>query len=148
MYLTLCNPIDHSKPGSCVLHYHPEFAQIHVPRVSDATDICVSLEYDILSSEQPDLSSVTCLQYTPHFFVPFAAKLSHPHTPCPQGLSSHPAVTHSLGFLSQPFCSRCPVKITITDMAKSDLSSPPPPPLGNAGHSREPPPACPLFIGF
>ena len=28
--LTLCDPMDCSKPGSSVLHYLPEFAQIHV----------------------------------------------------------------------------------------------------------------------
>ena len=34
--LTLCNPMDCSLPGSPVLHYLPEFAQIHVCWVSDA----------------------------------------------------------------------------------------------------------------
>ena len=34
--LTLCHPMDCSTPGSPVLHYHPEFAQIHVHRVDDA----------------------------------------------------------------------------------------------------------------
>ena len=28
--LTVCNPMDCSTPGSTVLHYLPEFAQIHV----------------------------------------------------------------------------------------------------------------------
>ena len=28
--LTLCDPIDYSTPGFPVLHYLPEFAQIHV----------------------------------------------------------------------------------------------------------------------
>ena len=28
--LTLCNPVDYSIPGASVLHYLPEFAQIHV----------------------------------------------------------------------------------------------------------------------
>ena len=31
---TLCDPMDCSVPGSPVLHYLPEFAQIHVHRVS------------------------------------------------------------------------------------------------------------------
>ena len=35
-YLTLCNPMDCSTLGFPVLHYLPEFAQIHVHRVSDA----------------------------------------------------------------------------------------------------------------
>ena len=34
--LTLCNPVDCSKPGSSVLHSLLEFAQIHVQRVDDA----------------------------------------------------------------------------------------------------------------
>ena len=34
--LTLCNPIDCSTPGSSVLHYLPEFAQIHVHWTGDA----------------------------------------------------------------------------------------------------------------
>ena len=34
--LTLCDPMDCSMPGSSVLHYLPEFAQIHVHWVSDA----------------------------------------------------------------------------------------------------------------
>ena len=34
--LTLCNPADCSTPGSSVLHYRPELAQIHVHWVSDA----------------------------------------------------------------------------------------------------------------
>ena len=29
-YLTLCDPVDCSMAGSSVLHYLPEFAQIHV----------------------------------------------------------------------------------------------------------------------
>ena len=33
---TLCDPMDFSTPGFPVLHYLPEFAQIHVPWVTDA----------------------------------------------------------------------------------------------------------------
>ena len=33
---TLCNPMNYSRPGFPVLHYLPEFAQIHVQWVSDA----------------------------------------------------------------------------------------------------------------
>ena len=33
---TLCNPMDCSTPGLPVLQYHPELAQTHVHRVSDA----------------------------------------------------------------------------------------------------------------
>ena len=32
---TLCDPMDCSMPGSSVLHYLPEFAQIRVGRISD-----------------------------------------------------------------------------------------------------------------
>ena len=35
-WLTLCDPMDCNTPGSSVLHYLLEFAQIHVPWVSDA----------------------------------------------------------------------------------------------------------------
>ena len=35
---TLCNPMDCSMPSFPVLHYHLEFAQIHVQWVSDATE--------------------------------------------------------------------------------------------------------------
>ena len=35
-YLTLCNPMNCSKPGFPVLHYLPEFAQTHVNREHDA----------------------------------------------------------------------------------------------------------------
>ena len=38
-YLTLCDPMDCNMPGSPVLHYLPEFAQTHIPRVSDATQL-------------------------------------------------------------------------------------------------------------
>ena len=34
--LTLCGPMDCSPPGSSVLCYLPEFAQVHVHRVGDA----------------------------------------------------------------------------------------------------------------
>ena len=36
---TFCNPVDCSSPGFSVLHYLPEFAQIHVHWVSDAINI-------------------------------------------------------------------------------------------------------------
>ena len=34
--LAVCDPIDYSTPHSSVLHYLPEFAQIHVHWVTDA----------------------------------------------------------------------------------------------------------------
>ena len=34
--LTLCDPMDYSRPVFLVLHHHPEFAQTHVHWVSDA----------------------------------------------------------------------------------------------------------------
>ena len=33
---TLCDPMDYNTPGSPVLHYLPEFPQIHSQRISDA----------------------------------------------------------------------------------------------------------------
>ena len=39
MCLTFCDPMDCSMSGSFVLHYIPEFAQIHVHCVSDANDL-------------------------------------------------------------------------------------------------------------
>ena len=38
-HLILCNPMDWSIPGFPVLHYLPEFAQTHVPWVSDAIQL-------------------------------------------------------------------------------------------------------------
>ena len=38
--LTLCDPMDCSTPGFLVLHYLPEFAQIHVHWVGDAIQPC------------------------------------------------------------------------------------------------------------
>ena len=35
-HFQLCDPTDCSVPGSSVLHYLPEFAQIHVHGVGDA----------------------------------------------------------------------------------------------------------------
>ena len=35
-YLTLCDPMNHSRPGLPVHHQNPEFTQTHVHRVSDA----------------------------------------------------------------------------------------------------------------
>ena len=37
--LTLCDPVDYSKPGSPVLHFIFEFAQIHAHWVGDATHL-------------------------------------------------------------------------------------------------------------
>ena len=43
-YLTLCKPKDGSTPSSSVLHYLPEFAQIHIHWVGDAPDLpCILL---------------------------------------------------------------------------------------------------------
>ena len=36
LYLTLCNPMNHSTPGLPVHHHLPEFTQTHVHRVRDA----------------------------------------------------------------------------------------------------------------
>ena len=39
LFLTLCDPMNCSTPGFPVLHYLPEFAQIHVHWVSDAIQL-------------------------------------------------------------------------------------------------------------
>ena len=41
--LTPCNPMDSSTPGSSVLYFLPELAQIHVHWVGDAVQLCHSL---------------------------------------------------------------------------------------------------------
>ena len=45
LYPTLCNPMNRSMPGLAVLRYLPEFAQIHVLWVNDATSPSQSLLY-------------------------------------------------------------------------------------------------------
>ena len=40
---TLCNPVDCNMPGSSVLHYLPEFAQIYIFEVGDAIQPSYSL---------------------------------------------------------------------------------------------------------
>ena len=37
--LIVCNPMDHNMPGFSVLHYFPEFAQIHVHWVVDSISV-------------------------------------------------------------------------------------------------------------
>ena len=41
LWLTLCNPMNHSTPGLPVHHQLPEFTQTHVHRVGDAIYICI-----------------------------------------------------------------------------------------------------------
>ena len=45
---TLCDPMDCSMPDSSVLHYLPEFAQIHVDWVSDAIQTISSSVHSLL----------------------------------------------------------------------------------------------------
>ena len=42
-YLTLCDPVDYSMPGSSVFHCLPEFAQIHVSWAGDVIESSHSL---------------------------------------------------------------------------------------------------------
>ena len=49
---TLCNPMDCSMPGLPVLHYLPEFAQIHVHWVRDA----IQLSHSPLTLSPPTLN--------------------------------------------------------------------------------------------
>ena len=48
-YPTLCNPMNCSTPGSPVLHYLPELAQIHVCQVGDA----IQTSHPLLSPSPP-----------------------------------------------------------------------------------------------
>ena len=50
--LTLCKPMDCSTTGSSILHYLPEFAQIHVHWVCDA----IQTSHPLLPSSPPALS--------------------------------------------------------------------------------------------
>ena len=50
--LTLCKPMNCSMPGVPVLHYHPEFAQIHVLWVGDA----IKPSHPLLSPSPPALN--------------------------------------------------------------------------------------------
>ena len=54
--LTLCNPMDCSTPGSSVLHYFPEFAEIQVHSVNDS----------ILPSHPLSLTSPPALNLSQH----------------------------------------------------------------------------------
>ena len=54
-HLTLCNPMDCSKPGFPVLHCLPEFAQTHVHWVSDA----IQPSHPLLSSLYPPAPNVS-----------------------------------------------------------------------------------------
>ena len=51
--LTICAPMDSSRPGFPVVHYFPEFAQIHVYWVGDA------INHLILSSPSPPAFSLS-----------------------------------------------------------------------------------------
>ena len=53
-YLTLCDPMDCSKPGFPVLHHLPEFAQTHIHRVGDA-----------IQPSRPVVPFSSCLQSFP-----------------------------------------------------------------------------------
>ena len=52
-HLTLCDPVDCSKPGFPVHHQLPELAQTHVHRVGDA----IQLSHPLSSLSPPDINS-------------------------------------------------------------------------------------------
>ena len=60
-YPTLCNPMNCIKPGFPVLHYHLEFAQIHVHWVSDA----IQPSHPLLTSSPFALSHCQCWDLYP-----------------------------------------------------------------------------------
>ena len=77
--LTLCNPMDCSTPGSPVLHYFLEIAQIHVHWVSDLSDhffLCchlLLLPSTFLSISSILFSSVQLLSLVWLFAAPWTA---------------------------------------------------------------------------
>ena len=54
-FATLCDPVDCSTPGSSVLQYLPEFAQIHVRCVGDANHLILSYPLLTLPSVLPSI---------------------------------------------------------------------------------------------
>ena len=52
---TLCNPMDYSMPGFPVLHYLPEFAQLHVHWVADANHLIICYPLLLLPSIFPSI---------------------------------------------------------------------------------------------
>ena len=60
---TLCDPMDCSMPGSPVLHYLPEFAQIHVHWVGDAFYPSHPLPLSSLPVLSNDISSSNLLPF-------------------------------------------------------------------------------------
>ena len=88
---TLCDPMDYSTPGFPVCHQHPELAQTHVHRVSDAIQPShlllsplpflpsIFLSIRVFSSE-----SVLCIRWLKHWSFSFSIS---PSNECP-GLTS------------------------------------------------------------
>ena len=61
--MAVCDPMDGSMPGSSVLHYLPEFAQIHAHSVSDAIQPAHPLSFpSLLPSIFPSIRVFTVSQ--------------------------------------------------------------------------------------
>ena len=68
---TLCNPMDYSMPGLCVLHQLPELAQTHAHRVSDVIHLTLCRPLLLLPSIFPSIRvfskdsvlHITCPKY-------------------------------------------------------------------------------------
>ena len=54
---TLCDPMNHSTPGLPVHHQLPEFAEIHVHRVSDA----IQPSHPLSSTQESNLGLLPCI---------------------------------------------------------------------------------------
>ena len=80
---TLCNPMDHSMLGSCVLHYHlPEFAQVRVHWVGDAISLILCHSLLLLPSIFPSIrvfssESALCIRWPKYWRFSFSISPSH-----------------------------------------------------------------------
>ena len=84
---TLCDPMDYSTPGFPVCHQHPELAQTHVHRVSDAIQPShlllsplpflpsIFLSIRVFSSE-----SVLCIRWLKHWSFSFSISPSNEYS--------------------------------------------------------------------
>ena len=84
--LTLCNPMNRSTPGLPVHHHLPEFTQIQVHRVSDATEPSPSFDIPFSSCLQSfpasrvfSSESVLCIRWPKYWSFSFSISPSNEH---------------------------------------------------------------------
>ena len=114
---TLCNPMDCSTPGFCVLHHLPELAQTHVHWVSDAIQPISPLSFSfLLPSLFPSIrgfsESVLCIRWPNYWSFSFSISSSNEYS----GLISFRidwldllAVQRTLKSLLQPHSSKASI---------------------------------------